>query len=148
MLISEVCKLTGLTKKAVEYYEKQGLLKPKIMENGYRKYEIEEISVLKEISLLRKLGIGIADIKTILTSDDKIASITACKSKITWQMNMLDVQRECISYLIDSNYNIDGSFHYVLHQLDERRVIKERLTETFSGQLWFVYIIPIMAVSK
>lgn len=61
MFINEVCKLTGLTKKAVEYYEKQGLLSPEIMENGYRKYEIEEIYALKEISLLRKMGIGIAD---------------------------------------------------------------------------------------
>ena len=26
MLINEVCKLTGLTKKAIEYYEKQGLI--------------------------------------------------------------------------------------------------------------------------
>jgi len=133
VFINEVCKLTGLTKKAVEYYEKQGLLSPEIMENGYRKYEIEEIAVLKEISLLRKMGIGIADIKTILTSDDKLASLAVCKSKMTRQMNMLDVQRECISYLIDSNYNIDSSFQYVSHQLDVSRVIKERLAEAFPG---------------
>jgi len=133
MFINEVCKLTGLTKKAVEYYEKQGLLSPEIMENGYRKYEIEEISVLKEISLLRKMGIGIADIKTILTSNDKLASLAACKSKMTRQMNMLDVQRECISYLIDSGYNIDRSFQYAAHQLDGSRVIKERLAEAFPG---------------
>ena len=30
VFINEVCKLTGLTKKAVEYYEKQGLLSPEI----------------------------------------------------------------------------------------------------------------------
>jgi len=131
--INEVCKLTGLTKKAVEYYEKQGLLSPEIMENGYRKYEIEEISVLKEISLLRKMGIGIADIKAILVSDDKLAALAACKSKITRQISILNVQRECISHLIDSGYNIDSSFQYATHQLDENRVIKERLAEAFPG---------------
>ena len=133
MFINEVCKLTGLTKKAVEYYEKQGLLSPEIMENGYRKYEIEEISALKEISLLRKMGIGIADIKAILVSDDKLAALAECKSKITRQMNLLNVQRGCISHLIDSGYNIDSSFQYATYQLDENRVIKERLAEAFPG---------------
>lgn len=29
MLIKEVCNLTGLTKKAISYYEEQGLIKTK-----------------------------------------------------------------------------------------------------------------------
>lgn len=133
VLINEVCKLTGLTKKAVEYYEKQGLLIPEIMENGYRKYRNKEISVLKEISLLRKMGIGIADIKIILVSDDKLASLAVCKSKMTRQINMLNIQHECISHLLNSGYNIDSSFQYTTHHFDENRVIKERLAEAFPG---------------
>lgn len=133
VFINEVCKLTGLTKKAIEYYEKQGLLSPETMENGYRKYDNDEISALKEISLLRKMDIGISDIKAILASDDKLAFLAACRSKMTRQMNMLNVQRECISHLINSGYNIDSSFQYAAHQLDENRVIKERLAEAFPG---------------
>ena len=38
MLINEVCILTGLTKKAISYYEKKGLMKPRKSENGYREY--------------------------------------------------------------------------------------------------------------
>lgn len=30
MLINEVCKRCGLTKKAIEYYEEQGLTRPQI----------------------------------------------------------------------------------------------------------------------
>lgn len=133
MYINEVCKNTGLTKKAVEYYEKHGLLCPETAENGYRNYSIEEVSALKEISLLRKMGIGIADIKTILASGDKPAALAVCKSKITRQANMLGIQCKCISHLIDNGYDIDGSFQYATHQLDENRVIKERLTEAFPG---------------
>lgn len=133
MFINEVCKLTGLTKKAIEYYEKQSLLSPEIMENGYRTYENEEISALKEISLLRKMGVSIADIKTILISNDKLAALAACKSKMARQMNILNIQRECLSHLIDSGYNIDSSFQYTTQQLDESRVIKERLAEAFPG---------------
>ena len=35
MLINEVCKECNLTKKAVEYYTEQGLIQPRIKENGY-----------------------------------------------------------------------------------------------------------------
>lgn len=114
-------------------YEKHGLLSPEIMENGYREYKDEQISALKEIFLLRKTGIGIADIKTILVSVDKLATLAACKSKTARQLSMLNVQRECISHLLDNGYNIDSSFQYVAHQLDENRVIKERLAEAFPG---------------
>lgn len=133
MLINQVCKLTGLTKKAIEYYEKQGLLNPETMGNGYRKYTDGEIAALKEIALLRKMGVSIADVKTILASDDKLAALAACKNKMTRQMNLLNAQRECISQLIDSGYNIEGAFAYAAHQLDENRVIRERLAEAFPG---------------
>lgn len=133
MYINEVCKKTGLTKKAVEYYEKHGLLSPKTSESGYREYSIEEISVLKEISLLRKIGIGIADIKMILASGDKPAALSICKSKLTRQANMLGLQRECIGHLIDNDYDVESSSQYAAHQLDENRIIKEKLTEAFPG---------------
>ncbi len=38
MLINEVCKECNLTKKAVEYYTEQGLIQPRITENGYRQF--------------------------------------------------------------------------------------------------------------
>lgn len=133
MLINQVCKLTGLTKKAIEYYEKQGLINPETTENGYRKYTDGEIAALKEIALLRKMGVSIADIQTILASEDKLAVLAACKNKMTRQINALNAQRECISKLMDSGYDIAGTSAYAARQLDENRVIKERLAEAFPG---------------
>lgn len=71
MLISEVCKLTGLTKKAISYYENQNLIKPIKGYNGYREYTKEDIELLNEISLYRKLDISLKDIKVIIKSKDK-----------------------------------------------------------------------------
>jgi len=59
MLIKDVCKKCKLAKKAVEYYEQQGLISPAVEDNGYRNYSDEDISVLKEIGTLRKLGISL-----------------------------------------------------------------------------------------
>ena len=71
MLIKEVCSLTGLTKKAISYYEKQGLIEVRKGNNGYREYSKEDVALLNEISLYRKLDIAIKDIKIIINSKDK-----------------------------------------------------------------------------
>ncbi|MDY2632490.1 MULTISPECIES: MerR family transcriptional regulator [unclassified Clostridium] len=47
MFINEVCKLTGLTKKAISYYEKQKLIRPMKGDNGYREYTQEDVLLLK-----------------------------------------------------------------------------------------------------
>lgn len=51
MLIKEVCSLTGLTKKAISYYEKQGLIEVRKGNNGYREYSKEDVASLNKISL-------------------------------------------------------------------------------------------------
>ena len=72
MLIHEVSRLTGLTKKAIEYYTLCGLVSPAAAENGYRQYSEEDAAVLRKVGVLRRLDVGIADIKAIL--DDKTCS--------------------------------------------------------------------------
>ena len=71
MLINEVCKSTGLTKKAILYYEKEKFITPSKLGNGYRDYSNEDVKILQEISLYRKLDISVKDIMTILKSNDK-----------------------------------------------------------------------------
>ena len=36
MMIKEVQELTGLGRKAIEYYQQKGLIDPAVLENGYR----------------------------------------------------------------------------------------------------------------
>lgn len=75
MLINEVCRLTGLTKKAISYYEQQSLIKPIRGTNRYREYSQNDVKLLNEISLYRSLDISISDIKKIINNEDKIESI-------------------------------------------------------------------------
>ena len=71
MLISEVCNLTGLTKKTISYYEKQGLIKPIRGVNRYREYSQLDVKLLNEISSYRKLDICISDIREIINNENK-----------------------------------------------------------------------------
>lgn len=75
MLINEVAKLCNLTKKAVEYYTEQGLVCPNILENGYRDFTEQNLEILKQIALYRKLGLSVYEIKTVFLSPNKLKNI-------------------------------------------------------------------------
>ena len=68
MLINEVAKVTNMTKRAIKYYEEKKLIFPIKDKNGYRNYSQKEIDTLNMISLYRKLGISIEDIRILLSS--------------------------------------------------------------------------------
>lgn len=48
MQLSALCKVCGLTKKAVEYYVDQQLVQPQILDNGYRDFSQQDAEVLKK----------------------------------------------------------------------------------------------------
>ena len=64
MKINEVEALVGITKKNIRFYEEQGLLSPRRnSENGCRDYGQEEVDTLRQIKLLRKLGVPLEKIR-------------------------------------------------------------------------------------
>ncbi|GAA0181748.1 MerR family transcriptional regulator [Clostridium sediminicola] len=104
MKINEVCNLTGLTKKAISYYEKQELIMPMKDKNGYRDYANKDIKLLNEISLYRKLDISIKEIKLLLASDDKksiLKNIIIDKQKKEFQIK---VQKVFLDKIIKGNF--------------------------------------------
>ncbi len=70
MRLNEVVKKVDLSRRAVKYYEEKGLLRVKKDSNGYRNYTLEDVKILEKISLYRKLGIGIREIKRLLEDGD------------------------------------------------------------------------------
>ncbi len=65
--VNEVSKLTGLSIRTLQYYDKIGLLKPaSYTESGYRLYGDKELEVLQQIMLFRELEFPLKEIKTII----------------------------------------------------------------------------------
>ena len=73
MQIREVCKICGLTRKAVEYYAAQELVRPQVSENGYRDFSAADVERLKKIALLRRLDLPVARIREALDGDGAAA---------------------------------------------------------------------------
>ena len=69
--IGEFSKLTSLTVKTLRYYDQEGLLSPSARsEGGYRLYSEEDLHRAEQISLLRRCGFSIAEIKDVLRNAD------------------------------------------------------------------------------
>lgn len=109
MRLNEVIKQVDLSKRAIKFYEEKGLLKTKRDSNGYRNYTDKDISLLKEISSYRKMGIGLSDIKKILNDKSVLKQILIEKKKeITISQNEL----EALEKFIENN-NIEELYDSV-----------------------------------
>lgn len=133
MLISEVSKICNITKKAISYYEQQGLLDLKYSENGYRKYSEYDIAILKEITIYRKLGLSVPDIKLILTSKDKSKALHDFKFIKEFCLQQEKAQFDCFNYLLESESSIEEAFNEVGYKLDANMTIKDKLLLAFPG---------------
>ena len=66
MKINEVEAQVGITKKNIRFYEEQGLIAPRRnSENGYREYGPREVEQLRQVKLMRKLGVPLEEIRNM-----------------------------------------------------------------------------------
>ncbi|NMP38177.1 MAG: MerR family transcriptional regulator [Clostridiales bacterium] len=65
--VNEVAKLSGLTVRALHYYDETGLLKPdEVTSAGYRMYGSTALERLQQILFFRELGFELKEIKAII----------------------------------------------------------------------------------
>jgi 8-oxo-dGTP diphosphatase len=65
--IQEVARTSGVTARALRYYDEIGLLAPaRVGSNGHRIYERSQLLRLQQILLLRELGVDLATIREVV----------------------------------------------------------------------------------
>ena len=109
MRLNEVIKQVDLSKRAIKLYEEKGLLKTKRDSNGYRNYTDKDISLLKEISSYRKMGIGLSNIKEILNDKSVLKQILIEKKK---EITIFQNELEALEKFIGNN-NIEELYNSV-----------------------------------
>lgn len=65
MTIKEVENLLDIPRATVRYYEKEGLISPERVTNGYREYSEVDVEKIKQIIIFRKIGLSVNDIEDI-----------------------------------------------------------------------------------
>lgn len=96
MTVNEVSKLTGVSVRTLQYYDKIGLLPATAYtQAGYRQYDDTALEKLQQILLFRELEFPLKDIKKIISSPD------FDKSKaLEQQIELLMLKKEHLENLI------------------------------------------------
>ena len=84
--VSEMARLSGVSVRALHYYDDLGLLKPASLgANGYRYYGREELLRLQQILFHRELGLALERIKALLDDPafDRVAALKAHRGMLT-----------------------------------------------------------------
>ena len=81
--IQQLSRLSGVTTRALRWYDQIGLLKPsRVAESGYRYYGGAEVDRLQDILYYRALGVELARIKECL-DDPSFDRLAALRSHLT-----------------------------------------------------------------
>ena len=97
MTVNEVSKLTGVSIRALQYYDTIGLLKPsEYTESGYRLYDDTALERLQQILLFKELEFPLKEIKEIIDAPnfDK-------NKALEQQIELLTMKKEHLENLIN-----------------------------------------------
>ncbi len=128
MRIQQACHVCGLTRKAILYYEKQGLVRPALLDNGYRDFSPDDVEQLRQIALLRSLGLSLEQIRMALEGPEGLKEAAR-------QLHMeSDRAQERLGLLdtLAANGNYDQA-QQRLEALESKDSIRSRLLACFPG---------------
>ncbi|MEV8096895.1 MerR family transcriptional regulator [Kitasatospora sp. NPDC085879] len=100
--IAEVARMSGVTARTLRHYDETGLLPPaRIGSNGHRHYGERELLRLQQILVLRALGLGLADIRRVLTEQvDELEALRGHHRRLLTERDRLDALAGTVSRTI------------------------------------------------
>ena len=132
MLLNEIVKDVGMTKRAIKYYEEKGLLTVNKDNNGYRNYSKQDVDTLKKISVYRKLGIGIKDIQKLLKTDNKSILLHIYQEKLQDHV-LQNSELKALKQFIDDG-NADKA-----NELLDYQTVENAIESLLPGKEWANY---------
>lgn len=95
--IHQISKLSGVSVRTLQHYDKIGLLCPQKLENGYRAYNEQDIDRLQSILYYKYLGFPLAQIEELLDKNEGARLLHLQK-----QLHLLLAEQTRLSSLIDT----------------------------------------------
>lgn len=92
MNINEVEKISGVSKRNIRFYEKEGLILPKRnSENSYRVYDENDIWRIKVIKMLRMIDMPLEEIKKVL-EEEQMLSVAVVNQQVELERKAKELQ--------------------------------------------------------
>ena len=122
--IGDVVERTGLTHRALHYYEEIGLLVPSVkLDGGMRLYTEEDLRRIDRILELRELlGLSLKEIKRMLEAEEsRAALLRAAQREPTLESRRADLEKALAI--------AQGQLDQVRARLDQMRILEGRLQD-------------------
>jgi len=94
-MIKEIEKLSGMDRANIRFYESEGLITPRRMDNGYRDYSEDDLQILLRIKLLRSLHISLEEIRDLKNGSKDLMDT------LSNQIIRLEQEKKDVSYAKD-----------------------------------------------
>lgn len=137
--VNEVSKLTGISVRALHYYDEIGLLKPtEISEAGYRLYDDEALEVLQQILFFRELDMPLKDIKVIIENPDLEKT-----QLLNSQRKMLVLKKERLERIIASIDDIlkgDNKMDFEVFSKDDIEQMYDAIVKNMTDEQREIFI--------
>ncbi|MTH44785.1 Cu(I)-responsive transcriptional regulator [Intestinirhabdus alba] len=126
MNISEVAKKTGLTSKAIRFYEEKGLVTPPLRgENGYRQYGQRHLNELTLLRQARQVGFTLeecGELVKLLNDPDRRSAVVKMRTlekvaEIERHIGELQAMRARLLALAESCPGDDGAECPIINNL-------------------------------
>lgn len=101
MKIQEVMNTTGMSKKALQYYEDKALIHVDKDDNGYRNYDVLCVNRLWQIKVLRKMDFSIHEIEQILKNNNREGIFKEHFNEVDRRMSQCMIQKDYLQALYD-----------------------------------------------
>lgn len=147
MNTKNVCKELGISPKALRIYEDLGIVVPQRSENNYRNYEENNILKLRQVILLKEMGIPLKNIKSLLSrefhEDNKIIrgldlQLKAVGNKLYELENIKTALQQSINEALaaaeDANY--DPYFDKISRCLRENKKNRTKWIDKWGFDSW------------
>lgn len=146
--IGEFSKITGVTIRALHFYDQKGLLTPeKDPDTGHRKYKYEDLVQLQKITTFKFLGFSLEEIKQLITQDDFYDSLKKQRDLMQKKKEEIDTALNTIEHIIslyeefgtvDEDIIISG-INDVRMRKEQKQWIEENISEQVAHQLYSLH---------
>ena len=109
MRIGELARISGVSTRALRYYEAQGLLTAQRRDNGYREYEQSAVARVRNIRLLVEAGLGTDSLRDINSClDEDLKHTPACEEAVRLFEQRLEVVTRQLAMLAEMRDRLDA----------------------------------------
>ena len=142
--VNEVSKLSGVSRRTLQYYDEIGLLPPSaVKESGYRQYDDESLRRLWSILFYKELGVSLDDIRLLLENPKEMEKelMRQHKQILLEKQSQLQKMMLSVDRILNDEFDIS-----MLRDFDKNRLeaIKQKYANELRALMGSGFFLPLI----